>query len=346
MIYSENTQIANLAIHFVGNKSEDDFFNPSKSEIKIEEDIKNLLLNYFIPPFKSEEYFHFYHDIDIKMNEVYSCVKKIFENNETLYEQSVNLAKHLFEQSLHPKIKEGEFYTVFFRKINLNGETYDALGLFKSENKDTFIKIDRFNDNFEIDSERGININKLDKGCLIFNKDSENGFILSVVDNTNRGAEAQYWMDDFLHVRQIKDKYYNTNNLLTLTKEFITKEFPQHFEVTKADQVDLLNKSVKYFKDKEQFGLTEFADEVMVQHDVISRFNEYKSEFERERNIEINEEFEISDSAVKKQSRVFKSVIKLDKNFHIYVHGNRNLIEQGVDEKGRKFYKIYYDEEN
>ena len=39
-------------------------------------------------------------------------------------------------------------------------------------------------------------------------------------------------------------------------------------------------------------------------------------------------------------------VIKLDKNFHLYVHGSRELIEQGIDEEGRKFYKIYYTEES
>ena len=39
-------------------------------------------------------------------------------------------------------------------------------------------------------------------------------------------------------------------------------------------------------------------------------------------------------------------VIKLDKNLPIYVHGSRELIEQGVDEEGRKFYKIYYKEES
>jgi hypothetical protein len=50
----------------------------------------------------------------------------------------------------------------------------------------------------------------------------------------------------------------------------------------------------------------------------------------------------LNEKAVKKQARVFKSVIKLDKNFHIYVHGNRNLIERGTDENGT-FYKICYD---
>ena len=50
--------------------------------------------------------------------------------------------------------------------------------------------------------------------------------------------------------------------------------------------------------------------------------------------------------AVKKQARVFKSVIKLDKNFHIYVHGNRELIEKGYDgAMGKHYYKIYFDVE-
>ena len=57
------------------------------------------------------------------------------------------------------------------------------------------------------------------------------------------------------------------------------------------------------------------------------------------------ESYDISESAVKKQARAYKSVIKLDKNFHIYVHGNRELIEQGEDEKG-KYYKVYFKEES
>lgn len=346
MIYSENTIITNIAIHFVGNKSNEDFFCPSIKKLDDFESIHDLLLKYFISSFKSEEYYNFYHDIDINMNEVYACVSKIFANPEVLFEQSINLAKHLYEQTNHPKIKEGEFYTVYFKDIIVNGEKLDAIGLFKSENKDMFLKVNRLNEGFEIDSENGININKLDKGCLIFNKDVENGCLVAVVDNTNRGIDAQYWFDHFLHLRQCKNEYYNTQNLLTLTKNFITKELPQQFDVTKADQVDLLNKSVNYFKENEKFGLVEFTNEVIGQKEVIDKFNEYKSAFEQERELEIAEEFEISNTAVKKQARVFKSVIKLDKNFHIYVHGNKELIEQGVDEKGRKFYKIYYQEEN
>jgi hypothetical protein len=30
----------------------------------------------------------------------------------------------------------------------------------------------------------------------------------------NKDVEAQYWIDDFLHVRQRKDEYYNTQNIM------------------------------------------------------------------------------------------------------------------------------------
>ena len=91
--------------------------------------------------------------------------------------------------------------------------------------------------------------------------------------------------------------------------------------------------------------MNEFANEVMEQPEVIERFNQYKSAWQQEHEIDIPDDFTISDSAVKKQARIFKSVIKLDKNFHIYIHGNRDLIQQGTDKNG-KFYKIYYKEEN
>jgi hypothetical protein len=278
------------------------------------------------------------------MNEVFACASKIFDNPDTLLEQSVNLAGHLYEQSTHPKIKGGEFYTVYFKDCIMDGETVDAVGLFKSENKDTFLKVFPAGDGFEIESEQGININKLDKGCLIFNTERDDGYVAAVVDNTNKGVEAQYWIDDFLHVRQRKDEYYNTQNVLSLCKDFVKNELPQQFDVSKADQIDLLNKSVKFFKDKDNFNLAEFTNEVIKQPEVINSFNQYKSAYVQEHDLEIADNFTISDSAVKKQARVFKSVIKLDKNFHIYVHGNRQLIEQGSDDKG-KFYKIYYQEE-
>jgi len=338
-------EISTLSVHKVGNKVNQELLKLSNEHLNIDDEIKKILISYFIKPFKSNEYYNLFHDNDLAMNEVYSYVSLIFDDEESLFEQSKNIARHLYEKSTHPNIKGGEFYTVYFKDCNLDGEVVDAVGLFKSENKDIFLKVHSADNDFEIESDEGININKLDKGCLIFNTERENGFVVAIVDNTNKSAEAQYWYDDFLHVHQRKDEYYDTQNMLTMCKNFVTKELPEQFDASRADQADYLNKSVAFFKEKDSFDMDEFTDEVIAQPDIIDSFNKYKSEFQEDHKIEIADNFDISNAAVKKQSRSFKSIIKLDKNFHIYVHGNREMIEQGVDANGRKYYKIYYDEE-
>lgn len=344
MIYSENSSLKAVALHLVGNKSTDDGLCISEKTLVLDDKIRGLLVNYFFPPFSSEELFLLYHDSGIEYNVVYGAVSQIFDDPESLYEQSVNLAKHLYEQSSHPKIKGGEFYTVYFKDCIVDGDTVDAVGLFKSENKDTFLKVLREGGNFNLESEQGINIKKLDKGCLIFNKERENGYMVAVVDNTNKGVEAQYWIDDFLHVRQRKDEFANTQNVMAMAKNFVTKELPKEFEVSKADQIELLNKSLKFFKEKDTFDLEDFAQEVIEQPEVIESFHKFKRNYESENDISIDDNFAISNYAFKKQQRSYKRVINLDRKIQIIINGNRDRVEQGEDEKG-KFYKVYYKEE-
>jgi hypothetical protein len=340
------SEISAIAIHNVGNKLNDDGILFSKELTEFDDELKEILITYFVSPFKSNEYYTLHHESDLNLNEVYVYAGKIFDNPETLHEHSVNLAKHLYNCTTHPKIKGGEFYTVYFKNCTFEGETVDAIGLFKSENKDTFLKVKPSQLVYEIFSDKGININKLDKGCLIFNTKRENGFVVEVVDYTSKGSEAVYWMDNFLQSFQRKDDYHHTENVLSLCKKFITTDLPRDYEVTKADQADFLNKSLKFFKGKESFNMNEFANEVIEQPSLIEKFHNYKSSFEEQSSLNIADNFSISPSALKKQSRVFKSVLKLDKNFHVYIHGDRELIEQGVDPDGRKFYKLYFREES
>ena len=347
MIDTINCNLEGLVLHKVGNKYENENIHFSHSPLIIEDPTVRIpLLKFFTSPFKSSEYFNFYHEIDINMNEVFTCVSKIFDDPEILLEQSINLAKHLYEQSVHPKIKSGEFYVVYFKNCMIDGNTVDAIGLFKSENKEIFLQIHTANDGFEIESQQGININKLDKGCFIFNTDKENGYVVAVVDNTNKGVDAHYWIDDFLHVRQRQDEYYNTHNVMSMYKTFVTKELPQQFEVTKADQAELINESVKFFKEKDTFNLDDFGAEVLREPEVIKSFNDFSNKYQQDKEIELSDNFTISDSAVKKQARAFKSIIKLDKNFHIFVHGNNQYIKRGYDEAtGMHYYQLFFKEE-
>lgn len=333
--------IDKIILHFVGNKIDGDGIAISERMMALSDITNESIIALVNNSFVSEEYYEFYYSPKLELNPVYTFVKSIFDDLNTFENQSQNCARHLYDQSTHPKIKGGEFYTVYFKDCIVDGDTVDAVGLFKSENKETFLKVLREDGNFNLESEQGINIKKLDKGCLIFNKERENGYVVAVVDNTNKGVEAQYWIDDFLHIRQRKDEYANTQNVMAMAKNFVTKELPKEFEVSKADQIDLLNKSLKFFKEKETFDIEDFANEVIEQPEVIESFHNFKRNYESENDIVIDDSFSISSNAFKKQQRSYKRIINLDKKIQIIINGNRQNVEQGEDERG-KFYKVYY----
>ena len=346
MLYTEEVVIESLVLHKVGNKSQEEGICFSAAPVKVDDAVQSLLLHYFLTPFRSEEYFNLTHESDIALNEVYTYVSQIFDQPETFYEQSVNLARHLYEQSTHPKIKTGELYVVHLHDCNVDGEQVDAIGLFKSESKETFLKVYPTSDSFQIDYEDGININKLDKGCLIFNAERENGYLVSVVDSVRQTGEAMYWRDNFLNIAQRRDNFHQTEQCLDMCKQFVVERLPENFNVDKADQAELLNKSVAFFRENADFSLDEFSNQVIGKPEVIQSFKEFREEYQEDREVKIDEQFEISAPAVKKQARIFKSVIKLDKNFHIYVHGNRQLIEKGYDDdRDMNYYRIFFKEE-
>jgi len=342
MLYKEYLKIQSLSLHKVGNRLNQDDIIFSKSLLSFSEELKEVLINYFVSPFKSEEYYNLSHSSDIELNEVYTYVSKIFENPNVLYKQSVNLAKHLYEQSTHPKIKGGEFYVVYFKDFIVDGKTMDAVGLFKSENKDTFLKVYPSGDGFEIESEKGININKLDKGCLIFNTEKENGYLVSIVDNTNKGAEAKYWTEDFLHVCSRKDSYNQTHNMLSLCKNFVS-QLPE--DDGKANKALIINKSIEALKN-ESVNVDTFAEQVFEKPEMVEKFKQYKETYQAERDIQIDDTFETSSQALKRKGMGSMTTIKLDKNFDVNIHGGEQFIERGYDKKrGMHYYQLFFKEE-
>lgn len=344
----QNTTIGKmdkLIVHFVGNKNSGDGVRFSSVETAYESITEHFTL-LMKNSFNFEELYSFHFLPKVELNPVYQFVKEMFDDKSSFVEQTQNCARILYDKSNHPKIKAGELQIAYFTGCFIHGKTVDAIGFFKSENKETILKVLTSKVGFDLEIAKGIAVNKLDKGCLIFNTKAKNGFIVAVVDNTNRGLEAQYWKNDFLGVQPVENEFHQTNEFLGIAKTFVTKQLEEEFEVNKADKIDLLNRSVEYFKTRECFDKKEFEKEVFQDAGMIKSFRNFESNYREENDIAPIDNFDISPQAVKKQVRVFKSVLKLDKNFHIYIHGNRELIEQGVDKDGRKFYKIYFQQES
>lgn len=344
------SNLAELSVHRVGNKANEEYYALSETSLQIADEMLNQLLKqYFLSPFqKVNEVYRFSHTSgDLTQHEIYGLVAEIFADGTLFHENSKKIATYLYEVINHPKIKSGELYVVYFENVQLEGELQDAIGIFRSENKESYLKVYPAQSGFEISYEQeGININKLDKGCVIFNTEKEEGYKVVVVDQTNRSAEAVYWKDEFLKLKVRNDNFNQTQNVMGVYKSFVTEKLDQDFDVAKTDKIDLLNRSMKYFKEKETFDMEEFSNEVIANEEGIALFKNYKQSYEEEFDTPIADSFDISTAAVKKQAKDFKSILKLDKNFHVYIHGNKDLIEKDYDaEKGMNCYKLYFKEE-
>ncbi|NNC81993.1 MAG: nucleoid-associated protein [Flavobacteriales bacterium] len=344
-LYLEEVQLTHLVTHRVGNKGREEGLGLSQSGSRIKEDALSHLMTYFLSPFKAEEFFRFAHPVDQEMNEVFGIIQELFDRKVEFLEGSQSLAKLLYEVSRHPNIPQGQFHVAKMDGAILNGEELDMIGIFKSEQTAPFIKAEPGEEQYDILADEGYEIKGLDKGVLIFDVDREEGYKV-LVHNAQRGVEARFWNDEFLQIIECNDAYHRTKEFMQITKEYVTEKLDEEFEVERTEQIDLLNRSVNFFKENEAFDKKEFTQQIFQDQAVIESFDRFEDQYRQSYSLEPVDSFEISDKAVKKQSRVFKSVLKLDKNFHVYIHGDKSLIERGHEPDGRKFYKIFYEKEH
>lgn len=339
--YKEYIRIDTISVHKVGNKTTFEGISFSAKPIIATEDVLNVLKSYFLFPFKKEEYYHFYHPNSLNFNEVYTFCVNIFANVELFHEQSKMLAKLLYDCSEHPNIKSGEFYVVYFKNCILDGETVDAIGLFKSENKDTFIRINAIDDGFSVESESGININKLDKGCLIFNTHREDGYVVSVVDKTNKG-EAKYWIEDFLLVKRQDDDYTQTQNTMTLCREFV-RQMPNADSIEKAQIVNRVYEGLRSNK----VDVEELLEDAFGKKIAETQFVSYRSMYEDMHHIKISDHFTPKIQAINRRSTSSLTTIRLDDNFEVKLLNSHAAIERGYDNlKEMLYYKLWFEKEN
>lgn len=347
MINYNDCNIDHVSVHHVGNRIIGEDILLSKSSLDTSDILlRELLLRFFLQNFVNPEFNSFtFSDGDFTLNPLFVLCNNIFEKKRKFHSNSISIAKYLYEISAHPNIKAGDLFTVYFSNIILEDEMVDAIGIFKSESKQPFLKLDISNDTFILECEKGINIEKLDKGCLIFNTNGNEGYKICAIDKSNKSTEAQFWINSFLNVRALNDDVHQTKNFLALTKNFVTKQLNEEYEISNTDKAEYLKRSVEYFKTNEQFDEGTFSKQVFGEANVIKSFKRFKEDYVQRHDLDISNGFAIAPVVVQKQARAFKSILKLDKNFDIYIHGNTDLIQHGIEKDGRKYYKIYYEQE-
>ena len=338
-------QIESVSLHRVGNKNKNEGVFLSAEPYHLNDEMSGLLKEYFFKPFreKEENYFRFTNEVDVEFNEVYKSVLEIFTEPSKVHLLSKKITTHLFEQSNHPHIKNGEVYVVHFSDMVLDNKKVDAVGIFKSELKHDFLQFEEKSENLEIIIRQGININKLDKGCLIFNVDKEEGYKVLSVDS-NR-YDAKYWLENFLGLEPLTDENFYTKNYLKFCQNF-AKDVVLPAE-DKQQEVLFMNRAVNHFAKNDAFEESSFLNEVMENPELIPEFKHYKVEKGPKYSIEDVSNFDIANKAVSDARKKIKNVINLDTNIQIKMdfinpESAEKFVEKGWDEERQMYYYLVY----
>ncbi|SHI78230.1 hypothetical protein SAMN04488096_104245 [Mesonia phycicola] len=345
MINLYNAQIESLSIHRVGNKSRNEGIFLSEEPYVLNDEMNALLKEYFLKSFreKEENYYQFVHDTDLEFHDLCEVVSTVFTDPSTIHAQSKKIAQLLFNEGKHPHIKSGELYVVYFENALLDNEKVDAIGIFKSELKHDFLQFEEKAANLEAVLQQGVNLNKLDKGALIFNKDKEQGYKILSVDS-NR-YDTKYWLEEFLAVDVFADENFNTKSYLKFCQNF-AKDVVLPAE-DKQQEVMFMNRAVNHFAKNDNFEESTFLNEVLDNPELIPEFKHYKTEKAPKYKIEDLTEFPVSNTAVSAARKKIKSVISLDTNVQIKMDfinpdSAEKFIEKGWDEERQMYYYLVY----
>lgn len=327
-------------IQMVGNKSNGDgiAFASKAEDLSFAEDfIKQLIDNVF----KFDVLCEFDYIDSLEHNPTCRFVRAIFNDRNELVKQSNNLARHLYDQSIHPNVKNGEFYVIYLNDCVFNGEQVDGLLLIKTEVKDKFLTVSNNNGELYIISNFGISTKHIDKGCLIFNT-SNDGYVLSIVDSKNIKNDGLYWTNNFLYAKQRITDFQSTENLAAFCSfavSQISKQNPDKaIDIAKASRnVSLLlkNDGVK-MKTSDLLKVLSTDDEISFQ------ISQYRQEYEASRG-SLPDSFTCISKASKRKGIAKSSTIKLGTDFELKILNCSAEIEQGYDEeKGKNFIRLLY----
>lgn len=345
MINLFNAQIEVLSLHKIGNKSRNESMVLSDEPYRLNNEITPLLKEFFLKPFrdKEEAYYQFAHDVDLEYNEMFIQAQRLFGSPDKSHEISKSITRHLFEQSNHPHIKSGEVYVAYLTNVSIDNNIVDAIGIFKSEIKKDFIQVEQSGSHLEMMLQQGVSLEKLDKGCLIFNYKADEGYKILTIDS-NR-YDARYWLEHFLSVDAFHDENFNTKKYLKFCQDF-AKDIVFPVE-DKKEEVMFVNRALNHFAKNDEFEETAFLNEVIDNQDLIPEFKNYKVDKGEKYSIEDLTTFPISNTAVNEARKKMKSLIKLDTGIEIKINITNpetaeRVIEKGWDEEKQMYYYLTY----
>ena len=331
MLEVSESQLMKYAMHYVGEAT---LFGEEYAQPNALLEATLTQLAFYKVDF--EQQYEFFHATNLDLNEVYTYAMTIFEQPQSFYEESKHIATHLHTVSHHPNIKAGELFVGLFTNCYWHTDPVKALAIVKVEDKEMFLNVRNEQQKLEMDGVDGINVKKSANMVVIVQMPDGTP---AVFMKTKKKEDVVYWQEHFLKLRHVDKNFVNTNMALVECKKYILKD--ENFSNTA--KLDYLNKTLEFFRNEETFEVERYIESVFEKVDTVQKdvlMNTVKP-FETE----------ISETAIAKVEKTYKRKIKLDEHIEIQVNVRdvekiADVIEVGFDEAtNRKFYKIYFEEE-
>lgn len=339
--------ITALSLAKVGNPQRGETLKTSKELCQFSDQDKDMLTLAFTKPFRNLDRYAFHHSSNIELNEMFSFATTIFDQPERFLTYSRKIARHLFDQTKHPNIKSGDLCVAQIADIKIDGKPVSGIAIVKSESLFPFLEISDKDGDLQLTTHNGIYPEKIDKGCLILDTDRENGTVLYTFDKA--GADANFWVRDFLGARAKKDNDFKTRQYAEMCVSFAEDGLPG--DVPTEERYRVANDALTYMNEREEFNESHFQEEVLKEPSLVENFQTYKNQFKDEDGEALDENFTISKPQLKKASSKIKGALKLDTGVVMrftpdFAERESDILERGYDEEmNMKYVKVFYNEE-
>jgi|SRR5690606_30084884 len=338
--------LGQVFVHRAGNKTRGEESILSEEPLTLNEQLEQRLIHYFFKGISSDLPFsEFHHAENINLNEAYSFVDEFFTDKTSFYSFSRKIANLLIRTSTHPNIRGGDLFVAEIKNAQLSNIRFESiLGVFKSEQKTSFIKLGTLRSSFTASIDTGINPESAEKGVIIL---PQNGSYRLLIHN-NRKLDSVYWSESFLGCIDEDNPKLRTKHSTQAVSAFVRATSSD--ELSKIEKIESISRLKDYLSTHDIFDINQLTNELGFGESLSNELKKHIRNYESEKHVIISETFQIDKDQASKSKKLLKEQIILDNSIEIKINQekikNSSYIEKGYDqEKKMHFYKIYFNDE-
>jgi hypothetical protein len=233
--------------------------------------------------------------------------------------------------------QSGIWFSVSWKDFQYEDSRGRALGFYYSAEEEVFLQLGA--DGALVRT--GLPLKKPGFACLFF-RDETGAYRMF-----QQSPQPGFWSAELFPFVHKADDAFHSKEFFKLCKSFSEDVLLKEQHKSREEQIGFLADSLSYTKEKQEVSFDEFRTEVLKEPSLIDAFDQYREDYSDRKQWNPPDKFAVSSAVQNQAGKFIRSVIKLDKNFHIYVHGSKERIEKGFDdEKKLNYYTLWFDAEN